>query len=164
MKPVIDDLPAVLASTLRALGVIGRDTKTTTIRFDDSDVEFVVEVALRRFPNGGSWSMFRCSCGRRCQKLRLFEGRHTCAHCICATGMRYRIEMVSHASKRAVLTAPKRIARLNSAVPARLHPRNGQMLDRRIPLEARLRRSLIVARQFALDEHKKMLDKMLKDK
>ena len=38
------------------------------------------------------------------------------------------------------------------------------MLDRRIPLEARLRRSLIVARRFALDEHKKMVDKMLKDK
>jgi hypothetical protein len=31
------------------------------------------------------------------------------------------------------------------------------MLDRRSWLEAKLRRTLIVARQFALDEHEKML-------
>jgi hypothetical protein len=33
-----------------------------------------------------------------------------------------------------------------------------RMLDRRANLEAKLRRSLIVARQFAIDEHDKMLD------
>ena len=45
------------------------------------------------------------------------------------------------------------------AVPSRINPRRGRVLDRRASLEAKLRRSLIVARQFAIDEH----DKMLKD-
>ena len=97
-----------------------------------------------------------CSCGRRCQKLRLFEGEPRCAHCIRAAGLRYRIEMVSHASKRVALTAPKRIARLVDPNPVGLKGRS--TLPRRGLLEARLRRSLIVARQYALDEHEKMLD------
>ena len=37
------------------------------------------------------------------------------------------------------------------------------MLDRRANLEAKLRRSRIVARQYALDEHDKMLRKPLED-
>jgi hypothetical protein len=162
MKPVIDDLPVVLASRLRALGLIGRDTKTTTIKFDGNEVEFVVEVTSKKFPRcGGDWSMFRCHCGRRCQKIRLFEGRPTCAHCIRAAGLRYRIEMVSHASKRAALTAPKRIARLGSTTPERLRPLPGMVMERRRRMEEKLRRSIIVARQYAIDEHDKMLKKML---
>jgi hypothetical protein len=43
--------------------------------------------------------------------------------------------------------------------PARVNPRPGRNLDRRANLESALRRSLIVARQYAIDEH----DKMLKD-
>jgi hypothetical protein len=82
--------------------VIGSDTKTATIRFDDgeSGVEFVVGIAQLRFPNGGSWSKFVCPCGRRAQKLRLFEGRAACGHCVRAAGMRYRSDMCSHFSKR----------------------------------------------------------------
>jgi hypothetical protein len=158
MKPVIDDLPQISASRLRALGEIGRDTTATIIRFDngESGVEFVVGVTSMRFRHGGDWSLFQCRCGRRCQKLRLFEGKPTCAHCIRATGMRYRIEMVSHASKRVALTAPKRIARLVDPNPVGIKGR--VTLPRRGLLEARLRRSLIVARQYALDEHEKMLD------
>jgi hypothetical protein len=50
------------------------------IRFDngESSVEFVVGIVQRRFPNGGAWSKFVCPCGRRAQKLRLFEGRPAC--------------------------------------------------------------------------------------
>ena len=59
--------------------------------------------------------------------------------------------------------APRLLARLNSNTPARLHPRNGQMLDRRANLEARLRRGLIRARQFAIDEHDERLAKLLDD-
>jgi hypothetical protein len=154
---VIDDLPVILVSRLRATGEIGPDTKTATIRFDDGGVEFVVGIAQRKFPNGGSWSKFVCPCGRRAQKLRLFEGRPACGHCVRAAGMRYRGEMCSHFGKRVALTAPKRIERLNSDTPARLHPRPGRTLDRRANMEARLRRSLIVARQYALEEHAKML-------
>jgi hypothetical protein len=43
-------------------------------------------------------------------------------------------------------------------VPSRINPRRGRVLDRRASLEAKLRRSLIVARQFAIDEHVKMLN------
>ena len=53
----------------------------------------------------------------------------------------------------------QRIALLDGDKPARVNPRPGRKLDRRANLEAKLRRSLIVARQFAIDEH----DKMLKD-
>ncbi len=166
MKTVIDDLPLLLASRLRALGEIGPDTTTATIRFDDgeSGIEFVVAVVQQQFPNGGSWSMFVCGCGRRAQKLRLFEGWPACRRCLIAAGMQYRSDMCSHFSKRTALTAPKRIERLYGGKPTRLHPRPGRMLDRRVNLEAQLRRSLIVARQYALDEHDERLAKMLKDK
>ena len=157
MRPTIDDLPQISAARLRAMGEIGRDTNAATIRFDDgeSGVEFVVGVTSMRFRSGGDWSLFQCLCGRRCQKLRLFEGKPTCAHCIRATGMRYRVELV-RSSQRAALTAPKRIARLVNPNPVGLKGR--ATLPRRGLLEARLRRSLIVARQYALDEHEKMLD------
>jgi hypothetical protein len=157
MKTVIDDLPVVLASRLRALGDITAETKATTVRL--GDIEYVVGVALHRFPNGGSWSKFRCSkCGCQCQKLRLFEDRLVCGGCCRAAGLHYRIEMFSHASKRAAYTAPKRIARLNSAVPQGIKRGRDRLFDRRANLEAKLRRSLIVARQFAIDEHNKMLE------
>jgi hypothetical protein len=156
MKPVIDDLPVVLASRLRATGEIGPDTKAATIRFDgESGVEFVVGIVQRRFPNGGAWSKFVCPCGRRAQKLRLFEGRPACGHCVRAAGMQYRGDMCSHFSKRTALTAPKRIERLNSNIPARLHPRPGRMLDRRANLELRLKRSLLVERRAAVEQFEK---------
>ena len=131
MKPVIDELPVILASRLRATGEIGPDTKTATLRFDngESGVEFVVGIVHRRFPNGGDWSKFDFPCGRRAQKLRLFDGRPACRHCMSAAGMQYD-DMCSHVSKRTALTAPTRIERLNSDTPARLHPRPGRMLDR----------------------------------
>jgi hypothetical protein len=157
MKPVIDDLPVVLASRLRATGEIGPDTRAATIRFDngESGVEFVVGIVQRRFSNGGAWSKFVCPCGRRAQKLRLFEGRPACGHCVRAAGIQYRSDMCSHFSKRAALTAPKRIERLNSDIPARLHPRRGRMLDRRANLELRLKRSLIVERRSKIARFEK---------
>ena len=68
--------------------------------------------------------------------------------------------MVSHASKRAVLTAPARIARLNSAKPARLHPRKGEMLDQRPKLELRLKRSLLVERKAKIEQFEKDLGRL----
>src|ERR1700722_3124917 len=101
----------------------------------------------------------RGPCGRRAQKLRLFEGRPACGHCVRAAGMQYRSDMCSHFSKRAALTAPKRIERLNSDIPARLHPRPGRMLDKRANLELRLKRSLIVQRRAAVEQFEKDLRK-----
>ena len=58
MKRTIDDLPMVKASTLRAHGYIGPETKTTLIRFDDSGVEYQVGVTAKPLPCGAAWSMF----------------------------------------------------------------------------------------------------------
>ena len=161
MKPVIDDLPVVLASRLRAIGEIGPDTKAATIRFDngESGVEFMVAIVQRRFPNGGAWSKFVCPCGRRAQKLRLFEGRPACGHCVRAAGMQYRSDMCSHFSKRTALTAPKRIERLNSDIPARLHPRPGRTFDGRVKMELALKRSLIVERKATIAQFEKDVGK-----
>jgi hypothetical protein len=49
-----DDLPSVKVSRLRALGEITGESTLTVIRLGDG--EFSVGLALRRFPNGGSWS------------------------------------------------------------------------------------------------------------
>jgi hypothetical protein len=157
MKTAIDDLPAVSVSRLRALGEITAETKLTTIAF--GEVSFNVALSIRRFPNGGTWSLFLCPCGQRARILRLFEGDLSCSQCLEARGLRSRVELI-RTENRAAYHAPRILDRLNSTTPARLHPRPGRMLDRRVNLEAKLRRSLIVARQFAIDEH----DKMLNDK
>jgi hypothetical protein len=73
--------------------------------------------------------------------------------------MQYRSDMCSHFSKRTALTAPKRIERLNSDTPARLHPRPGRMLDKRANLELRLKRSLIVERRAAVEQFEKDVGK-----
>jgi hypothetical protein len=154
MKTAIDDLPSVSVSRLRAWGEITAETKVTTVAF--GEVIFNVALSLVRFPNGGSWSFFLCPCGRRARTIRLFEGGLTCRSCLAARGLRPRVQLIA-THKRAAYHAPRILARLNSNAPARVFPRPGRKLDRRANLEARLRRSLIVARQFEIDEHNKML-------
>jgi hypothetical protein len=153
MTVAYDELPGVSVSRMRALGEITAETKVTTVTFDE--VSFNVGLALVCFANGGSWSFFLCPCGRRARILRLYEGGLACQRCLAARGLRARVELVSHASKRTALTAPKRIERLNSDTPARLHPRPGRKLDRRANLELRLKRSLIVARRAKLAQFEK---------
>jgi hypothetical protein len=155
MRTAIDDLPSIGVSRLRAAGDIGPDTRTTTIRFPVGDT-FNVGLFHLQFPNGGGWSFFLCACGRRCRTLRLYEGFLACHRCLAARGLRNRVELIP-TERRAAYHAPRLLARLTSASPARLNPRPGRMLDRRPRLERALRRTLIVARQHALDEHEKML-------
>jgi hypothetical protein len=153
MKTAIDDLPSVRVSRLRALGDITAEMKVTTVRF--GEVEFNVALSMVRFPNGGSWSFFVCPCGRRCRTLRLYGGGLACHSCLKARGLRNRVELFSHASKRTAYTAPRRLARLNSSSPARLHPRPGRMLDGRARLELAFKRSLIVERRAAVEQFEK---------
>jgi hypothetical protein len=116
-----------------------------------------VGVRMRQFPNGGFWAMLVCPrCGGGSQRLRLIDGQPACGRCIRASGLIYRSQSV-RTEKRHMVTAPPRIALLNSDKPLRVHTRPGRMLDGRANLEIALRRSLIVARQFEIDEHKKML-------
>jgi hypothetical protein len=141
MQAAYDELPSVSASRLRALGEITPTMETTTVRF--GEVEFVVGLTLHRFPNGGNWSKFWCPCGRRVRILRLLDGRLVCRRCC---GLRPRVQLIA-TPKRAAYLAAKHLERLMSTTPARLHPRPGRMLDKRINIENALRRSLIVARQ-----------------
>jgi hypothetical protein len=154
MKAAYDELPGVPVSRMRASGVIGPETKTTTIAF--GDVEFVVGLTQRRFPNGGSWSFFLCPCGRRARILRLYEGALACCRCLKARGLHARVELVK-TERRAAWLTPKRLVRLKSDTPARLHPRPGRMLDRRANLELALKRSLIVARRANITQFEKDL-------
>jgi hypothetical protein len=157
MKRTTDDLPVVRASALVAHGYISRGAVTALVRFGDDGVEYEVGVRMTQFPNGGFWARFACPrCGGGSQRLRLLDGRPVCGKCIRASGLIYRSQSV-RTETRHLITAPPRIALLNGGKPARVNPRPGRRLDRRANLEAKLRRSLIVARQFAIDEHDKML-------
>jgi hypothetical protein len=155
MKVAYDELPGVFVSRLRALGEITADMRAATVAIEGA--QFVVGLSLVRFPNGGSWSFFVCPCGRRARILRLFERQLGCCRCLKARGLHARVEHI-RTEKRAAYHLPRLLARLNNVAPARIRPRNGQMLDRRANSEARLRRSLIVARQHAISEHNKMLE------
>jgi hypothetical protein len=147
MKRTIDDLPMVRVAALVALGDIGREAKTACIRFGGDEVGYQVGVKVRRFRNGGFWAMLVCPrCGGDSQRLRLIDDLPACGKCVRASGLVYRSQSV-RTEKRHAVTAPPRIERLNSDIPARLHPRPGRMLDKRTNIENALRRSLIVARQ-----------------
>jgi hypothetical protein len=140
MRTVIDDLPGVSVSRLRASGVFAAADRVTIVQFPDSDVSFTVALAHRHFPNQGSWSFFICACGRRARTIRLFEGSLACKGCLEARGLRYRVENLS-LRERAAHVASRLRARLNSASPARLNPRPGRVLDRRSQLQGTLRRA-----------------------
>jgi hypothetical protein len=157
MERTIDDLPAVRVSALVALGDIGRDAKTARVRFGDDGVAYRVGIRLRLFRNGGFWAMLVCPrCNGGAQRLRLLDDMPCCGKCVRASGLIYRSQSV-RTEMRHLVTAPPRLALLKGDKPARVYPRPGRKLDRRANLEARLRRSLIVARQFPIDEHEKML-------
>jgi hypothetical protein len=127
--------------------------KVTAVRFDD--VEFTVGLALVCFPNGGNWSLFIAPCcGHKVRTLRLLDGDPVCCRCCRARGLRSRVELI-RTEKRAAWHAQKRIERLNSDTPARLHPRPGRMLDRRANLELALKRSLIVERRAKIAQFEK---------
>jgi hypothetical protein len=154
MKCTIDDLPMVKASTLRAHGYIGPETKTILIRFDDSGFEYRVGVTAKPLPCGAAWSMFICPrCRGRAQRLRLLDDVPACGACVRASGLIYRSQS-ARTEKRHAVTAPPRLAMLNSDRPLRIHPRPGRTFDGRANLEFALRRSLIVARKHGVDRAK----------
>ena len=154
MKRTIDDLPLVRVATLVARGEIRRDAKTARIRFGDDGVEYQVGVKVRRFRNGGFWAMFVCPrCGGGAQRLRLLDDRPACGKCVRASGLIYRSQSV-RTEKRDTVTAPPRLAKLNSNRPLHVHPRPGRTFDGRANMEFALRRSRIVARKHGVDRAK----------
>ena len=70
-----DQLVSVAASRLKATGVIRLEDRQVLIPFGEQNK--LIGVAHTRFPNGGSWSYFRCpKCGARSKKLWLVDARH----------------------------------------------------------------------------------------
>jgi hypothetical protein len=70
-----------------------------------------------------------------------------------ASGLIYRSQSV-RTEKRHTVTAPPRLAMLNSDRPLRVHARAGRTIDGRANLEFALRRSRIVARKHGVDRAK----------
>jgi hypothetical protein len=139
MRTVIDDLPRVSASRMRAAGEIRPNDTTTTVAFPDAPT-FVVALQHVRFPNRGGWSFFVCACGRRCRTIRLHDSGLACKHCLEARGLRYRVEDLTK-SERAAHVASRLKPRLASPAHARLKPHlRYSKLERRSRLEMALRR------------------------
>jgi hypothetical protein len=65
----------------------------------------------------------------------------------------YRSQSV-RSEKRHLVTAPPRLAMLNSDRPLRVRPRPGRTIDGRANIEFALRRSRIVARKHGVDRAK----------
>ena len=143
----------VKASTMAAAGLIGPGTELTVVQF--GDVGHAVGVKARRFRKcGGWWTLFLCPrCGGGAQRLRLLDDRPACGKCVRASGLIYRSQ-ATRTEKRHAVTAPPRLAMLNSDVPLRVHPRAGRTIDRRANIEFASRRSRIVARRHGFDRAK----------
>ena len=139
----MDPKPAsVSVSRLRAEGVIGLETTSVDLAFTQGDEVHIVRdigVVHRVFPNGGSWSFFVCECGRRARTLRLIGGRPLCRWCGGYTGDQVEL--------------PVRIEKLKARLygePARLKPRPGRTMDRRLETESALRRAMVRERRERL--------------
>ena len=84
-----DELVSVGVSRLRATGAIRLEDRHGIIAFGDK--QKLIGVAHTKFPNGGSWSYFRCpKCGARSRKLWLVDDAPRCRLCLENLGVRYR--------------------------------------------------------------------------
>jgi hypothetical protein len=110
---------------------------------------------VHRFPKcGGWWALFICPrCGGGAQRLRLLDDRPACGKCVRASGLIYRSQSI-RTEKRHTVTAPPRLAMLDSDTAARIHPRRGRTIDRLANIEFALQRSRIVARKHGVDRAK----------
>jgi hypothetical protein len=128
------------------MGEITAESTSTVVRLGQEG--FSVGLRLRKFPNGGSWSLFRCpQCDRWVQVLWLLEGRPVCRLCCIERGVGARAWPM-RPWRRAEVRIPKLLARLESKTPARLNPRlDGSMLDRRQRLENSLRLARLALRR-----------------
>jgi hypothetical protein len=132
---------------LRAPGLVTSEMETFLVQL--GHVEQVVGVYLRKFPNGGSWSLFICpTCGRRARTLRSLEGAVVCRSCCERRGVRHRACAMSP-RQRAEHRIPKLKAMLESKTPLRLKPSTlwGTMEKRARHTAALQRAEFIVAQQ-----------------
>jgi hypothetical protein len=129
-------------SRLRALDLVTAETREFVVKL--GDVEQAVAVTLRKFPNGGSWSLFVCpTCGLRAQVLRVVDDAVVCRRCCIRRGIRSRASPMS-VRQRAELRIPKLKAMLQSEQSLRLKPHLWGTMEKRVRHEAALRKAQLL--------------------
>jgi hypothetical protein len=145
VRTFIDDLPSVDSARLRDSGNITAETKSTVVRLGERN--FTLKLVLRRFKQGGAWSLSVCpQCNRPARVLRLLNRQPAPKACCIKQSIRYRVDHLS-VVHRAVNRAAKLREMLNSDKPARLHARPGRMLDNRLNLQQAYDAAEMVVRQ-----------------
>jgi hypothetical protein len=147
----LDELPSLAVSRLRAMGAVRLEDRQAVIPFGEHDK--LIGIAHTKFPNGRSWSYFRCpKCGDSPKKLWLVDDAPCCLKCCWSLGARYRASYGFGQTER-LRERDRRVDRLQAMLeggPMRLKPpppnwRN-RRLDRRSRLTWALRRARIIIR------------------
>jgi hypothetical protein len=146
-----DELVSVSVSRLRAMGAIGLQDRHGIIAFGDK--QKLVGLAHTKFPNGGSWSYFRCpKCGARSRKLWLVDDAPSCRLCLEKLGVRNRAAYGFGRTER-LRERDRRVDKLQAMLeggPMRFKPVppnwGNRRLDRRNRLTWALQRARIAAR------------------
>ena len=146
-----DELVSVSVSRLRASGAIRLEDQWARIPFGEQTK--LIGVAHTKFPNGGSWSYFRCpKCGARKKKLWLVDDAPRCRLCLEKLGVRYRAAYGFGRTER-LRERDRRVDRLQAMLeggPMRFKPVppnwGNRRVDRRYLLTAALQRARIATR------------------
>jgi hypothetical protein len=146
-----DQLVSLGVSRLRATGAITLEDRHGIIAFGDK--QKLVGLAHTKFPNGGSWSYFRCpKCGARSRKLWLIDDAPRCRLCLEKLGVRYRAAYGFGRTER-LRERDRRVDRLQAMLeggPMRFNPVppnwGNRRLDRRNGLTVALQRARIATR------------------
>jgi hypothetical protein len=148
-----DHLASLSISRLRASGVVTRDTKLVEIVFGEGNNGLTREVKVvhRRFPNGGGWSFFLCPvCERPARILKLHE-KPMCRRCCLREGIGYLVSSGTPVERDLARVARlKKLRDLLDVGAARLCPRPGRKIDRRLSLTVSYRRGMIREREELL--------------
>jgi hypothetical protein len=146
-----DQLVSVGVSRLKTTGAIRLEDQWAHIPFGEQTK--LIGVAHTKFPNGGSWSYFRCpKCGARSKKLWLVDDAPHCRLCLEKLGVRYRASYGFGRTER-LRERDRRVDRLQAMLeggPMRFKPTppnwGDRRLDRRNRLTATLQRARIATR------------------
>ena len=145
------ELLSVSVSRLRATGAIRLEDQWARIPFGEQTK--LIGVAHTKFPNGGSWSYFRCpKCGARSRKLWLVDDAPRCRLCLEKLGVRHRAAYGFGRTER-LRERDRRVDKLQAMLeggPMRFKPVppnwGNRRLDRRNRLTWALQRARIVTR------------------
>src|SRR6202020_2828605 len=142
-----DEFVSIAASRLRATGAIRLEDQHGIIAFGEK--QKLVGLAHTTFPNGGSWSYFRCpKCGARSRKLWLVEDAPRCRLCLEKLGVRNRAAYGFGRTER-LRERDRRIDKLQAMLeggPMRFKPAPPNWGDRRLDRRNRLTWALQQAR------------------